>query len=76
MKESLFWFQKADITMGLPELVQYGVVGICFLLIYVLYKLMTDYRKSFDAQTEVLRDLVTVLESVKTIVQLRNRRGE
>ena len=76
MMETIFWFQKADITAGLPELVQYGVVGICILLIIVLYKLMTDYRKSYDAQTEVLRDLTAVVESVKVMVQFQDRRGE
>lgn len=76
MTQSFFWFQNADITGGLPELVQYGVVGICILLILVGYKLMTDFRKSYDNQTEAMRDLAISLEGLKTMVQLQNRRGE
>ena len=70
---TITWFQ-ADIAGGLGAVAQYGAVGISVLLIVVLYKLMTDYRKSIDSQTEVLRGLSVVLENVKTMIQLQERR--
>ena len=74
MIQSFLWFQKADMGGGLPELVQYGVVGICFLLIIAGYKLMTDFRKSYDKQTEAMMGLTVSLEGLKTMIQFQNRR--
>ena len=70
---TIIWFQAEVASGGLGAIAQYGAVGIAVLLLMVHYKLMTDYRKSIDAHTEVLRDLCVVLESVKTTIQLRAR---
>ena len=71
--DTITWFQT-DIVGGLGAIAQYGLAGICVLLIVVLYKLMTDYRKSMDDQTEAMRELSVVLESVKTMIEMQQRR--
>jgi hypothetical protein len=71
--DAITWFQT-DIVTGLGAIAQYGLAGICVLLIFVLYKLLTDFRKSMDDQTEVMRQVCVALESVKTMIEMQQRR--
>lgn len=75
----VLWLLQADIVGGLSAVAEYGLAGICALLIIVLYKLMTDFRKSLDSQTEAMRELSVALGKMdgkmETMIELLRRRS-
>lgn len=53
----------------LGAVAQYGAVGICLALIVLIYRVMGDYRKSIDTNTEVLRQVSISLEGMRVTLE-------
>lgn len=59
-------FQSVGEVSGFPAIVQYGAVGLNFCFLFVLWKLVTDFRKSTEEMTKAYNTIATILQVMST----------
>ena len=53
------------------DLVQAGAIGLCAMLIVLVSKLVSDFRKTTDKSTEAIISLTSVIVSIKVLIEER-----